>query len=136
MLQCLNKGEELYAIPRPGAKFSYQQFKGKLNPNVAAVMGHSYGGATTIQTLYSDERFKLVARMDMDLYLRPSYSLFRCGIALDCWMLPIHRDLRATGVKQPLLFINSWDFQWKENILQMMELTTPPDENGKKKPLH
>ena len=54
----------------------------------------------------------------------------RCGIALDCWMLPIHRDLLAAGVHQPLLFINSFSFQWAENVRKMMKFTHPPQHIG------
>lgn len=47
-------------------------------------------------------------------------------------MLPIHRDiLNVTGIEQPLLFINSFDFQWKDNIQKMMKLVKSPDERGK-----
>ena len=58
------------------------------------------------------------------------FFLYRCGIALDTWMLPIHRDLYETGIQQPLLFINSHDFQWVENVQQMMKLSKPPDDSG------
>ena len=58
-------------------------------------------------------------------------NCYRCGIGLDTWMLPIHRDiLNGYGIQQPLLFINSFDFQWKENVQQMMKLTRAPDEQG------
>ena len=56
--------------------------------------------------------------------------LYRCGIAMDCWMVPIHRDLYNVGIQQPLLFINSYDFQWVENVQRMMKLSKLPDENG------
>ena len=45
-------------------------------------------------------------------------------------MVPIHRDVYGTGIQQPLLFINSHDFQWVENVQQMMKLSKPPDDNG------
>ena len=45
-------------------------------------------------------------------------------------MVPIHRDLYDAGIRQPLLFINSHDFQWVENVQRMMKLSKPPDENG------
>ena len=46
-------------------------------------------------------------------------------------MVPIHRDLYTAGIQQPLLFINSSNvFQWAENILNMMKLVKPADENG------
>ena len=45
-------------------------------------------------------------------------------------MVPIHRDLYEVGIQQPLLFINSYDFQWAKNVQQMMKLSKLPDENG------
>jgi platelet-activating factor acetylhydrolase len=91
--------------------FDFKQFQGRLDISKAAIMGHSFGGATTIQALSEDQRFL-------------------CGIAMDCWMLPIHRDLLEAGVHQPLLFINSSDFQWAENVRKMMQLTHPPQYTG------
>ena len=46
-------------------------------------------------------------------------------------MLPIHRDvLNVTGIDQPLLFINSFDFQEKDDVQKMMKLVKAPDERG------
>ena len=56
ILTLLNEGVEVRDML--GSSFDFKQFKGRLNVSVAAVMGHSYGGATTIQTLYEDTRFK------------------------------------------------------------------------------
>ncbi|KAH0621801.1 hypothetical protein JD844_023435 [Phrynosoma platyrhinos] len=67
-----------------------------------AVMGHSFGAATAIETLGKDARFK-------------------CGIALDAWMLPLSHEVYPR-VHQPLLFINSEKFQWDSNILEMKKL--------------
>jgi hypothetical protein len=48
-----------------------------------------------------------------------------CGIGLDSWILPIDLSiLDGSGIKQPLLFINSFDWQWKRNIQRMMKLTS------------
>ena len=41
-----------------GERFDWGQFRGRLQLNTAAVMGHSFGGATTIQALSEDPRFK------------------------------------------------------------------------------
>ena len=43
-----------------GGDFDFSQFQGRLNLDLVAVMGHSFGGATTIQTLSEDQRFKYV----------------------------------------------------------------------------
>ena len=60
------------------------------------------------------------------------FSTCRCGIALDCWMLPIHHDLCASGVQQPLLFINSKHhvLYRVKNLESMMKMEKPPDETG------
>ena len=56
--------------------------------------------------------------------------LHRCGIGLDTWMFPVGDEVYSTGVNQPLLFINSFTFQWAKNITDMMKLVTLPDESG------
>ncbi len=45
-------------------------------------------------------------------------------------MFPVGDEVYNTGVNQPLLFINSFTFQWAENITNMMKLVTPSDESG------
>lgn len=109
LLQLLNDGGEIRNMM--GGDFDFSQFQGRLNLDLVAVMGHSFGGATTIQTLSEDQRFK-------------------CGICLDCWMFPLHRDLYGRGVDQPFMFINSFEFQWAENVSSMMKLVKPVDETG------
>ncbi len=41
-----------------GGSFDLYQFKGRLDTDTAAVMGHSFGGAATVVTLATDNRFK------------------------------------------------------------------------------
>ena len=41
-----------------GGDYDLGQFKGRLKVGGAVVMGHSFGGATTIQALSEDNRFK------------------------------------------------------------------------------
>ncbi|XP_075939893.1 platelet-activating factor acetylhydrolase isoform X2 [Anarhichas minor] len=67
-----------------------------------AVVGHSFGGATVIEALCKEVKFK-------------------CGIALDAWMFPLDDELFAR-VKQPIFFINSQKFQWAGNISRMKKL--------------
>ena len=38
--------------------YDFRQFKGRMDVSTAAVMGHSFGGGTTVQTLSEDTRFK------------------------------------------------------------------------------
>uniref|UniRef100_A0A8C0SHH7 Platelet-activating factor acetylhydrolase n=1 Tax=Canis lupus familiaris TaxID=9615 RepID=A0A8C0SHH7_CANLF len=73
-----------------------------------AVIGHSFGGATVLQALSEDQRF-------------------RCGIALDAWMLPLD-DAIYSRIPQPLFFINSERFQFPENIKKMKKCYSPEKE--------
>ncbi|XP_077173720.1 platelet-activating factor acetylhydrolase [Paroedura picta] len=84
--------------------FDWTPVKGSIDIHRIAVMGHSFGAATAIETLSQDVRFK-------------------CGVALDAWMMPL-RDEVYSRVHQPLLFINSEKFQWESNILEMKKLAS------------
>ena len=57
LLHLLNDGGEIRNMLEGCATFDYGQFKGRLDVGTAAVMGHSFGGATTVQTLSEDSRF-------------------------------------------------------------------------------
>ena len=57
LLHLLNDGGEIHNILEGCTTFDYGQFKGRLNVGMAAVMGHSFGGGTTVQTLSEDSRF-------------------------------------------------------------------------------
>ncbi|XP_070706040.1 platelet-activating factor acetylhydrolase isoform X2 [Pempheris klunzingeri] len=67
-----------------------------------AAVGHSFGGATVVEALCKEVKFK-------------------CGIALDAWMFPLDDEL-FPRVKQPIFFINSEKFQWAGNISRMKKL--------------
>lgn len=63
MLYLLNDGVDIQNMLEAddiSNGFDFGQFKGSLNVKSAAVMGHSFGGATTVQTLSEDPRFMLV----------------------------------------------------------------------------
>ncbi|XP_065898489.1 platelet-activating factor acetylhydrolase-like isoform X2 [Dysidea avara] len=81
------------------SNFDFKQFKGKLDLVHTAMMGHSFGSATTVTALADDKRF-------------------RVGVALDAYLIPVE-DRIEDKVEQPLLFINSWTFQWPENITKI-----------------
>ncbi|XP_006120742.1 platelet-activating factor acetylhydrolase isoform X2 [Pelodiscus sinensis] len=90
------------------SNFDWTLLKGSIDNNKIAMMGHSFGAATAIETLSKETRFK-------------------CGIALDAWMLPLDDEVYPR-VHQPLLFINSEKFQWATNVLKMKKLDSSDTE--------
>ncbi|XP_068039385.1 platelet-activating factor acetylhydrolase isoform X1 [Anomalospiza imberbis] len=105
----INSGEEVTNVLH--SDFDWNSLKDSVDTSRIAVMGHSFGGATVIESLSKEIRF-------------------RCGIALDVWMLPVGDDIYQNSVQQPLLFINSEKFQWAENILKIKKLISN-DSNKK-----
>ncbi|XP_065537859.1 platelet-activating factor acetylhydrolase isoform X2 [Lathamus discolor] len=99
----INSGEEVTNVLN--SNFDWNSLKDSVDTSRIAVMGHSFGGATVIESLSKEIRF-------------------RCGIALDAWMLPVGDDIYQNSVQQPLLFINSEKFQWADNILKMKKLSS------------
>uniref|UniRef100_G3THA4 Platelet-activating factor acetylhydrolase n=3 Tax=Loxodonta africana TaxID=9785 RepID=G3THA4_LOXAF len=89
-------------------EFDVKQLKDSIDRNKVAMIGHSFGGATVIQALSEDQRF-------------------RCGIALDAWMLPLGDEVYSR-IPQPLFFINSEQFQFPANIIKMKKLYSPDRE--------
>ena len=58
-LNLLNDGSDSAVVSNvTGERFDWGQFRGRLQLDTAAIMGHSFGGATTIQALSEDSRFK------------------------------------------------------------------------------
>ncbi|XP_004606006.1 platelet-activating factor acetylhydrolase [Sorex araneus] len=88
--------------------FDIKQLKDSIDKNKIAVMGHSFGGATVLQTLSEDHRF-------------------RCGIALDAWMFPLGDEVYSR-IPQPLFYINSERFQYHKNIEKMEQSYLPGKE--------
>ncbi|KAF4794342.1 Platelet-activating factor acetylhydrolase [Turdus rufiventris] len=97
----INSGEEVTNVLH--SDFDWSSLEDSVDTSRIAVMGHSFGGATVIESLSKEIRF-------------------RCGIALDVWMLPVGDDIYQNSIQQPLLFINSEKFQWAENILKIKKL--------------
>lgn len=83
-------------------KFDWTTLENSMDLCRIAAVGHSFGGATVIEALCKEVKFK-------------------CGIALDSWMFPLDDELFAR-VKQPIFFINSEKFQWAGNISRMKKL--------------
>ncbi|XP_056284517.1 platelet-activating factor acetylhydrolase isoform X2 [Pseudoliparis swirei] len=83
-------------------RFDWTTLENSMDLCRVAAVGHSFGGATVIEALGKEVKFK-------------------CGVALDSWMLPLDDELFAR-VKQPIFFINSEKFQWAGNISRMRKL--------------
>ena len=60
MFKALNDGGAVRNMLGGGDSFDFSQFKGRLDLDKVAIMGHSFGGGTVVQTLSHDQRFKLV----------------------------------------------------------------------------
>ncbi|XP_065487254.1 platelet-activating factor acetylhydrolase isoform X1 [Caloenas nicobarica] len=98
----IDSGEEVTNVLN--SNFDWSSLKDSVDTSRIAVMGHSFGGATVIESLSKEIRFS------------------RCGISLDPWMLPVGDDVYQNSVQQPLLIINSEKFQWADNVLKMKKL--------------
>lgn len=83
-------------------KFDWTTLENSMDLCRIAAMGHSFGGATVVEALCKEVKFK-------------------CGIALDAWMFPLDDEI-FPRVKQPIFFINSEKFQWAGNISRMKKL--------------
>lgn len=76
-------------------------FEKMLDENLIAIAGHSYGGATAIQSSFEDTRFKVC-------------------IALDGWMNPLPNRVVKNGITQPFLHLSRR--VWKNNNLTHLRL--------------
>ena len=56
LLYLVNEGGDVHNMME--GSYDLAQFKGRLKVDVVAAMGHSLGGATAIQALSEDNRFK------------------------------------------------------------------------------
>lgn len=56
LLEQLNEGKEVRNLI--GGSFDLLQFKDQLRVDTAAIIGHSLGGATVVQSLFGDQRIK------------------------------------------------------------------------------
>ncbi|EDV23607.1 uncharacterized protein TRIADDRAFT_58423 [Trichoplax adhaerens] len=74
----------------------------RLNLSSLAVFGHSFGGGTTIAALAKDARLQ-------------------CGVCLDAWLFPLGEEVYE-NINKPILFINSFAFQWPKNIKRIQRI--------------
>ena len=58
ILFLLNDGGDIRNMLEDGEDFDFRQFKGRLDVESAAIIGHSFGGGTTVQVICDEPRFK------------------------------------------------------------------------------
>ncbi|CCD70130.1 1-alkyl-2-acetylglycerophosphocholine esterase [Caenorhabditis elegans] len=90
-----------------GNNANLEFFKNKLLTTTASIIGHSFGGATSIASSSSD---------------------FQKAIVLDGWMYPLDQNQQEQA-KQPIMFLNVGDWQWNEN-LEVMRKILPNNEGN------
>ncbi|XP_059837817.1 platelet-activating factor acetylhydrolase isoform X1 [Hypanus sabinus] len=100
LLTDINKGKSVHNVFP--LDFDFTKMKDCLDLCKVAIMGHSFGGATVVESLSKELRFG-------------------CGVALDTWMFPLEDEIHEK-VQKPILFINSEKFQWLANILKIKQL--------------
>ncbi|XP_046396663.1 platelet-activating factor acetylhydrolase-like [Ischnura elegans] len=111
LMEDINEGRPVHNLLDP--TFPFQDFQGRLDFSKAVIIGHSFGGATTLLSLAKDPRLRI-------------------GIALDAWMYPVKRvaDLPLRLSTQPILFVNMQYFQKRHNLDEMrrlLEMATSPE---------
>ena len=58
LLHLLNDGGSIRNMLDHSRDYDFGQFKGYLDVEAAAVMGHSFGGGTTVLALHDEPRFR------------------------------------------------------------------------------
>ncbi|XP_026274506.1 platelet-activating factor acetylhydrolase [Frankliniella occidentalis] len=108
LLEHINAGQNIKNLATDN--FPLDAFKGQLNFEKAVMMGHSFGGASALLTLYKDHRFKY-------------------GVILDSWMYTLKDEPDMPGsIKQPLIFINTETFHIDSNITTMQKFIDHPQD--------
>lgn len=105
VLTDLDKGVTI--LNQLGGNYNLKLFKDMLDLTKVSLVGHSFGGSTSVCTLSKDRRF-------------------RVGVMLDGWMHPVDEEVYK-NISQPLLMINMETFQWQENVDQMQRLQQDPN---------
>ncbi|XP_028674665.1 platelet-activating factor acetylhydrolase 2, cytoplasmic-like [Erpetoichthys calabaricus] len=96
----INDGRSIVNVMK--SDFDIESLKNRVDMEKVGVIGHSFGGATSLLALLKDDRF-------------------RCAIALDAWMFPIENNLYFQ-MRKPAFFINTETFQTTDSIAKMKKL--------------
>lgn len=105
LIDDLNEGKPVdYVLD---VQLESQRFVDLFDKDMIIAMGHSFGAATVLKSMLSVDQIKL-------------------GVCLDIWMLPV-KDVDASQVTKPLLFVNMEVFQFEKNLNKIKEFI---GENG------
>lgn len=107
VLRDINAGVAVFNVLK--SDFDLETLKGRIDFNKVALMGHSFGGASTLLSLTKDDTF-------------------RCAVALDAWMFPLD-DASYPDIRKPILFINAEHFQTSSSIEKMKRLNAGNKES-------
>lgn len=92
--------------------YNAAEFKSHLNTDKLAIMGHSFGGATTILSVIEDARFKV-------------------AVGLDAWAFPL-KPVPLDQIHKPLLLINAETLGTeKHNVKKISEIFKHVDHDRK-----
>ena len=58
IMHLLNDGGDIENMLEDSGDFDFGQFKDRLDVERAAIIGHSFGGSTTVQVICDEPRFK------------------------------------------------------------------------------
>ncbi|KAK6630418.1 hypothetical protein RUM43_014763 [Polyplax serrata] len=103
LLEDLNAGKDIGNILN--SSIDLGQFRNRLDLSKPIMMGHSFGGATSLLTLGTDSRF-------------------RVGVILDPWMFPIRSHVNLPNlIDQPIIIINTQTFHIPVNLRELAKYT-------------
>ncbi|KAI1768217.1 platelet-activating factor acetylhydrolase, isoform II-domain-containing protein [Hypoxylon sp. FL1150] len=95
----------------------WSEWEGKLHLRNVTIMGHSFGGATSVEMARQDDRFPYIGQ----------------GILLDAWASATPRmgEMTHQSLRKPLLAITSEAFMhWPDNFARMSDIIREARDSG------